>query len=107
MRRPSEVWLAGQRFAIRWLDHELSVDGDPCNGVLHVEKQEIRVHVEGTERFLKTILVHEILHACVASNGRRHPDDEESCVRVLENPVLDLLTDKRNAPLWRWLRRED
>ena len=101
MKRPEEVWLAGTRWTIQWVD--VLQDGD--NGITTDSDRLIRIAApKGVdESFLRQVAIHEITHAAVFAVGGHWPSEEEHGVRLLERPMLSLFDDERNKPLRKWL----
>jgi hypothetical protein len=101
--RPKEVWLAGIKWKIRFVQ----VLPDSDSGITTDSDRLIQVAVAGAvEGFIRQTLMHEILHACVFTVGGAWPPSEESAVRLLERPLTSLFADERNIPLRRWLEEE-
>lgn len=86
------------------MDRELASEGESCSGLCHPTRRLLEVSTQGCLGWLQSVLLHEVMHACVAANGGHWPADEEFGVRLLEVPILSLFQDRRNDPVVRWLR---
>jgi hypothetical protein len=104
--KPLNLWICGAKWTIQFKDHPIVEEGDKCEGICQTGERTIQVCIKDCVLdVVKQSTIHEIKHCIIATNGDRHPDEEEDCCRNEERGWLTLFTDSRNAPLIRWLMK--
>lgn len=95
IRLPSEVYIAGTVWTIDYLPNLAEERG--LYGEMRPAERRILVNSTMHPDMIKTALLHEVLHACLAVNSAALlPDEiEERVVRSIEGPLLSFLKENR------------
>jgi hypothetical protein len=66
-------------------------------GSTNVRKRRIRISVDQQADLMRSTLLHEAIHACLALNGISQIDEntEERICQALEVPLLSLIRDNK------------
>ena len=104
MRKPVKAKVGPWVFRIDWANDDL-LDAHGGDGLCEATKLVITVRSTLVEGVQRTILMHELLHACVAFGDETVIKDEESAVDRIAVPLVAMLHD--NPPLAAWLMRTD
>jgi hypothetical protein len=90
MRLPASVKIGPHRYRLE-VDRNGVLEGaGSCSGATLGRRLLIVIdgQLEGTQR--AEVLLHEVLHGCLASHGMDH-DEEEAVVNAAAGPLLDAL----------------
>lgn len=106
-RRPKRLKIAPYTWAVRWTLRDVlkfHPNGDAC-GSCDLASTTIAIASGQSEDYNRSILLHEILHACIRSSDPTLDDDaEETAVAAITGPLLATL--RENPELIEYLRAE-
>ena len=93
------LWICGQPWTIM-RQPGVSVDNEVVSGACDRQARTIYLSEPGSETVGRCTLLHESLHAVIATVSNSCPDDEERLVQALETGLYSMLVDKRNGWFW-------
>ena len=91
MARPKLIRIAGRRWAV---EYPAQIDDEGTYGLTSYDEHKLQI-VDGLAPVEEAdVIIHEVLHALIASAGLTVPD-EEPIVRALASGLVGVLADNK------------
>jgi hypothetical protein len=97
VKRPTRIQVGPYLVRVVW-DADL-LDSD-AGGHFEGSKLRIIVNPDTEADVQRSVLLHELLHACVFCGAEESIKDEESAVSVLTTPLFQVLRDNPKVVAW-------